>query len=299
MKKQTSKLRQKMNVSNKTLKKLKCGPKLQKDKKDYTCYTDNELHRLKTLWNSRHGDDRINSNNSKYIHERLTTRLLNTCDKESCWLKQLMNLKDVSKNDLLASFAPVAPSEWKKNRNVWLSSADLVDVMKQYEMTYKCFAFLGPSPIDFDTRKLYGTCVWEELCNFNLAEMITKKKNKIGIIFNTDPHYKSGSHWVSLFINIKKKQIFYFDSVGTKVPKQIMTFVTRVMGQGLEHNIKFSFDSNEGYEHQKGNTECGMYSLYFIVHMVEDKMTKHYLKTHRLKDKYIESFHKIYFNESI
>ena len=27
---------------------------------------------------------------------------------------------------------------------------------EQYEKTYKCFEFLGPSPIDYDTHKMYG-----------------------------------------------------------------------------------------------------------------------------------------------
>ena len=80
-----------------------------------------------------------------------------------------------------------------------------------------------------------------------------------------------------------------------------MNLVKRIIDQGnnLKPKIKFNFDSNEGIEHQYGNTECGMYSLYFIVHMLEDKITSHYLKTHVLKDKYMEKFRKIYFNNSL
>jgi hypothetical protein len=32
--------------------------------------------------------------------------------------------------------------------------------------------------------------------------------------------------------------------------------------------------------------------------MLEDKITGHYLKTHILKDKYMEKFRKIYYNEN-
>jgi hypothetical protein len=52
-------------------------------------------------------------------------------------------------------------------------------------------------------------------------------------------------------------------------------------------------------EHQYGDTECGIYSLFFLVHMLEDKITSHYLKTHILKDKYMEQFRKIYFNPDL
>ena len=104
-----------------------------------------------------------------------------------------------------------------------------------------------------------------------------------------------------MFINIKKKKIFFFDSVGDKPCSQIMGLVDRIKEQGLNLTPKmnFKFDSNEGIEHQYGNTECGVYSLYFIVHMLEDKFTEHYLKTHMLKDEYMNKFRKIYFNDSL
>ena len=79
---------------------------------------------------------------------------------------------------MIDSFAPESPPEWKKNPNEWLSSIDIIDVMKQYEKAYKCFDFIGPSPIDFDTRKLYGECVWNELCNFNIADQLKNGKTK-------------------------------------------------------------------------------------------------------------------------
>jgi hypothetical protein len=80
-----------------------------------------------------------------------------------------------------------------------------------------------------------------------------------------------------------------------------MVLVNRIKEQGLalDKKIVFKFDSNEGIEHQYGNTECGIYSLFFIVHMLEDKMTEHYLKTHILKDEYMQKFRKVYFNDSL
>ena len=80
-----------------------------------------------------------------------------------------------------------------------------------------------------------------------------------------------------------------------------MALVNRIKEQGmsLKPKIVFKFDSNEGIEHQYGNTECGIYSLFFIVHMLEEKMTEHYLKTHILKDEYMQKFRKIYFNDSL
>ena len=289
-----------MNKTNSKLKKINCSPKQKGELNDFTCYTDKSLYKLRDLWNARHPDAKITSNDSKEIHSLLTRKLEKVCNTESCWLKQKGDFGPVS-SEFSDSFAPESPPEWKKNPNEWLSSEDIMNVMRQYEKAYKCFDFIGPSPIDFDTKKLYGECVWEELCNFSLANQIKKGKTKIGFIFNTDPHNKPGKHWISLFINIKKKKIFFFDSTGDKAPKQVIDFIHRVEKQGLslKPKIKFIADSNEGIEHQYGNTECGIYSLFFIVHMLEDKMTEHYLKTHILKDEYMEKFRHVYFNDSL
>ena len=279
-------------------KKINCSPAL--NKKSYTCYSDENLHKMRDIWNARHPDQTINTNDSKEIWTYLKKVYNRICNKESCWIKQLAKGTKMEE-ELLNSFAPESPEEWKKNPTEWLSSVDIVEVMSQYEKTYKCFEFLGPSPIDYDTHKLYGECVWDELCHFNLAQQIKKGKTKIGIIFNTDPHNKPGEHWISLFVNIKKGEIFFFDSVGDKAPNQINKFVNMVKKQGdkLKTPIYFKFDQNYPVEHQYKNTECGIYSIFFIVHMLEDKITSEYLKTHVLKDEYMQNFRKIYFNEEL
>ena len=282
------------------LKKVNCSPKDKNEINDFSCYTDKSLFKLRDKWNLRHPDVKIVTNEPKEIHGLLKNYLSYVCNKESCWLKQKGEFGNLEE-EFKESFAPESPSEWKKNPNEWLSSLDIIKVMKQYEKAYKCFDFIGPSPIDFDKRKLYGECVWEELCNFNLEEQIKKGKTKIGIIFNTDPHNKPGEHWISMFINIKKKQIFFFDSVGNTAPKEIMKFVEKIktQGQNMSPKMTFTYDENHPVEHQYGNTECGIYSIFFIVHMLEDKMTEDYLKTHILKDEYMQKFRKVYFNEQL
>jgi hypothetical protein len=278
--------------------KLNCSPE-NKDKQ-YTCYTDKELLLLRAMWNKRHPDRPITSTKSEEIWSQLKHYYNNICNKESCWVRQMVKNTKME-NELLDSFAPESPKEWKKNPNAWLSSLDILQVMTQYEKKYKCFEFLGPSPINYDSHHVNGECVWEELCEFSLSEQIKRGKTKVGVIFNTDPDYKGGEHWISLFINIKKGTIFFFDSAGNPMPKQISKFVKNVIKQGsqLTNLITFKFDQNYPVEHQYKNTECGVYSIFFIIHMLEDKITSHYLKTHILKDEYMEKFRKVYFNEEL
>jgi hypothetical protein len=279
-------------------KKLRCSPKEKNKFNKFSCYTDDSLYKLKDLWNLKNPTKMINTNNTKHIHELLTKYNYN-CKTESCWLNQSFTKNN--KNKLKESFAPLSPKKWKKHPNEWLSSIDIISVMNQYEKAYKCFEFIGPSPIDFDKKELFGDCVCNKLCNFNLENQIKKDKTKIGIIFNTDTHDKDGSHWISMFINIKKQQIFFFDSVGDKVTSEIMVLVNKIKNQGkmLNPKLNFKFESNKNKEHQFGNTECGIYSLFFIIHMLQDKTNKNFYKTHTLKDKDVQHYRKIYFNEEL
>lgn len=290
----------KHDYKNFSFKKLRCSPKEKNKINSFTCYTNDSLYKLRDQWNKRHPTKIIKTNDPKEIHSMLSSYLNNVCKTESCWLKQNKDFGKISE-DIIDSFAPESPSEWKTNPNEWLSSVDIDKVMNQYEKAYKCFEFIGPSPIDFDTKTSHGECVWNELCNFSLANQIKKGKNKIGIIFNTDPHNKSGSHWISLFINIKKKIVCFFDSVGTKPSKEIMKLVNRIIDQGhkLNPKINFKFENNNGVEHQYKNTECGIYSLFFIIHMLQDKTSENFYKTHIINDSQIQNYRKIYFNEKL
>ena len=271
--------------TTKVLQKINCSPKDKNEINDFSCYTNKSLYKLRNLWNARHFDVPILSNDA---------------NKESCWLKQTSAFGKLQ-SEMTDSFAPESPPEWKKNPTEWLTSVDIMNVMKQYETAYKCFDFMGPSPIDFDTRKLYGECVWDELCNFSLADQVRAGKTKIGMIFNTDPHNKPGQHWLSMFVDVKKKQISFFDSVGDKIPSKVMALVKRIQDQGqqMTPKITMEFDQNYPTEHQYGTTECGIYSIFFIVHMLEDKITEKYLKTHILDDKYMQKFRQVYFNDSL
>ena len=114
---------------------------------------------------------------------------------------------------------------------------------------------------------MYGDCVWEELCRFDLKKMLKKRKKMIGVVFYTDPHTEDGEHWVSLFINMYSKPnpyVFYFDSNGDPVKDEIMVFANRVIEQGEQLNYDIKFYQNHPKEHQFEDSKCGILTLYDI-----------------------------------
>lgn len=284
----------KRNPKNKTLKKEKCSP--QKDKiLNFTCYTPKKLQKLKRFWNIRHPDVKITSKNPRIIWEKLKKNMGSVCDSEKCWLNQSFIKHNLDRELLHYTFAPNKPREWKKNPNEWLSSLEIIDVMKQYENAYPSFTFIGPSPIDYDTHKLYGECVWEELCKFNLKSHLTNGKTKIGIVFNTDPHYLEGSHWFAVFIDCKKGEIYYFDSYGDEPETQIIKLVNTIIEQSKKIQDKpYTFMVNNK-RHQYSDSECGMYSLYFIITMLKGMSWSSFNKN-RIPDKKMKELRSIYFS---
>jgi len=293
------KVQKKRGYRNKTHKKehydekMNCSPN-PNNNKNYSCYSDSSLLKMKKYWNMRHPRDKITETKPKEIWMELKRNMSNSCNRESCWLRSKFMQGNTDAELLNYTFAPKAPQKWKIKPDEWLSSLDIEAVMRQYERFYKCFEFLGPSPIDFNFHKLYGECVWEELCNFNLSEQIKRSKNKIGIILNTDPHYKSGEHWISMFVNIKKKMIVYFDSNGNIPPKEVKELIKTIVDQGKQIGIDFKVMENT-IEHQRTDSECGMYSLYFIIQMLKDKDVDYFLNN-RIDDKEVFKMRNEYFN---
>jgi DNA-binding transcriptional regulator GbsR (MarR family) len=293
----TKKGRSKIKTLN-TLKVMNCNPRVKgKTINKGTCYTNDTIFKIKKAFNKNFPNRLILSQNPDEIIKDLSSQL-SQCKNESCWLDQLS--KEERKYLEKMSFSPKKPKEWEKNPREWLSNIDILNVLEQYEDAYDDFEFIGPTPIDFDT-KIGNNCVWKDLCTFDIKKQINSGKNKIGIIFNLDKHDEGGSHWVSLFINIKQGFIFYFDSAANTIPNEITKLIKLILNQCYSEGVHMKYYTNLPNQHQKGNTECGMYSLYFIITMLEtsprqlkDKINL--FKRKNIPDKFVESFRKKYFN---
>lgn len=286
---QTGKTKKKSSFINEN-----CSPKGD-EKLNYTCYTKKGLIKLRELWNLRHPDRMIKTSKPNQIWNELKNAMSDTCDRESCWLKHYSVKNDIDiEGSLFKNFAPKQPESWNKNPNEWLSSIEISQLMKQYESVHKDFNFIGPSPIDFDSHRYDGSCVWEELCTFNLKNQIKNKKTKIGIIFNLDKHTQNGSHWVCMFININKRKIYYFDSYGEKMPKEIKKFANKLILQSREMGKPFKLVINKK-RFQYSDSECGMFCLYIIVELLKGTKISSLTKKN-VYDKKMTKLRQKYFN---
>ena len=266
-----------------------------------TCYSNSSLEKLKSVWNARHPDEVIQSTDPNEIWAFLRQQLSRVCKNEACWLRKLLITEDKGKyRDLLNyTFAPRAPKDWIKKPTTWLTSVDIENVMKQYEHAYPSFMFLGPAPIDFDAKMDTGDYVWKDIHDFNLENMVKRGKRHFGFIFNTDPHTKSGSHWISMFVDVRNAFIFFFDSTSDDIPPEIKALADRIIraGQRLSPKLELKLIVNKK-DHQYKNTECGMYSVFMIINVLTGKMKPSDFAVRRISDEFMMKFRKRYFNSA-
>lgn len=269
----------------------KCAPN---SNNNFTCFNKTALLNIIKSWNNNYHHDKINY--SKYdtsgkLWSKIDSKFKRICNEEYCWIEQ--KFIDKNNSDIKNSFRPKRPKKWRENKNEWLTTSDIEKVLKQYQNKYKNFIFIGPVPIDFDKEFSPGQCVINELCNINLKRLINKNKTKLGIVFNLDPHDKPGSHWVSFFADFDKNEMYYFDSYGIAEPDEVRTLMERLKQQAKAINKDMKIKVNN-VRHQYKNSECGIYSINFIVKLLEGVKYDDYINN-VVKDDIMENNRKIYY----
>ena len=267
------------------------GLKNMKNNAAGSCFTKTQLVNIVERYNKKYSDDPIKFSRTRTPYHELWNmlkhRLENTCgDKEWCWLDQSF-MKNVDGKKLLESqFKPRGPVH-KMN---WLSTNNIVDVMSMYEKLYCDFKFFGAVPIDFDD-------FIKEIINIDVSSLQRKGIHKIGIIFNLDTRYESGSHWVAMFADFIDPGVYYFDSYGEcPAPEEIRVLQKRLYGQLKKiHGQNVSVDCRcNMHRHQYSNSECGVYSMYFILEMLKGRSFD-FVTKNIILDEEIKKFRQVYF----
>jgi len=196
---------------------------------------------------------------------------------EGCWGE--------SSGTGLAALAPRCPQSWKKDASTWLTNIDIMKVMKPYERRYPSFMFAGVFPIDFAARPQGGACVSEIMCNLDMRK-IAKRYGRLGFVFNLDEHDEPGSHWVAMYVGLRKGKpnygAFYYDSNGdSDPPLEIRRLQRRVADQMDDKAFRTAFNTTR---HQYENSECGMFCVHFLTECLRNRPFDTIMRT-TLRDK--------------
>lgn len=276
----------------------RCAPGNSPDPKTCSCLSRQSLIKIASEWNTVHQDNKIvykPKSPSVYLWKQINTRLKDKCNDEWCWIQQEF-VKRLDSDSIKDSYRPSMPKSWKNNKYEWLKTNDIENVMEQYEDAYPDFTFIGPVPIDFDKPYGFGHCIVDELCKVDLKKLKTDGYSKLGVIFNLDPHDKPGSHWVAMFCDLKNKGIYYFDSYGIVPPNEVNILMSRLKEQGKSMGINMKIKIND-IRHQYKNSECGVYSLFFITQLLKGVKFNKLIKSPILDEKMNQQRHNFFIND--
>jgi len=207
---------------------MKCAP--TKKFENGSCIPLNVLVDMANAYNKDNPNNKIELSTTyetvtpdkykRYLVQQFKKKLTK-CTNQQCWTSQsfMKHLSEKTKNDLKKeTFRPKGP----EGKFTWLNTNNIDQVMAQYETKYPDYKFLGAVPIDFDELEDYG------IRNLNFKKMMDGGKSKLGIIFNTDPHYKSGQHWIGMFADLQKGVCYFFDSYGLPPEKEVRKLMNRI-----------------------------------------------------------------------
>lgn len=273
----------------------KCAPGIKND--GITCIQKmNVLVNLIEAYNSENPKSKIEIDKKKVITDPLNykkhliaemeNRMSGKCSTQLCWTEQdfVQKMNNIEKMELqYYTFRP-------KNKEGWLDTRKLLQLMKQYEDVYSDFLYMGTVPIDFDS--LPGA----QLSTIDLDKWKEKGKVKYGAIFNLAPVSHSGTHWVAMYADIQKCEIYFFDSAGKSPKIQISNLMTKFYNYCEKTNkgkeIIMNYNTTR---HQKGKTECGTYSANFILRLLRGDKFEDICKN-RIPDEIIKKCRNVYFN---
>jgi len=257
---------------------MKCAP--SKKYGEGSCFTLDSLLLIANAYNQKCKRFKslkpiVIQNDKRYLVKEITKVLSPVCSDQLCWLDQdfikVLKNPEITKN----TFRPKLTTE----KYAWLSNVNITEVMEQYMSKYTDYKFMGCVPIDFDSIPQYG------IKNMDLLKIWNEGIRKISFVFNLDESWQGGSHWVSLYVNLEKNQIYFFDSFGKRPVARIRELVRRISiwcynktfnkNIGIREFKEQFFDKNtknfieralpeikyNKTVHQEKNSECGVYSL--------------------------------------
>lgn len=256
---------------------IKCAPGKGIKFTDGSCFTTPILQEMVKAYNETHPDNLIidkewptEAEHRKYLLAKLAKRMTNVCKDEKCWIDKVFikSTEEEKEKIINDTFRPNGPGGQFK----WLSNTNIEEVMNQYKSVYNNFCFLGAFPSDFDTLKDIKETGMTGIPIEYIESLLDKGIEKFGIVFNTDNHDQPGQHWISAYADANTGLVAFFDSAEGKNNEpdpRIRNFLSKFETAFKKRGITTKYKLNKN-QFQYKNTECGVYSINFILRMVDD-----------------------------
>lgn len=212
-------------------------------------------------------------------------KILN-CDRESCVLSHPAFVKtigpEVAEKEKKERMRPKGPAD---NDNL-LNNFNIDEVLLQYtksnpiyhHIPYKMIDFAETEPSEFSRLLRQGLdqeYVKSILLSFMNPDMFVNSVKKCaGVVLNTDISSGRGKHWFCVFLdfrNINHITLEYFNSSGNMMSQEVHEFMIKYQKKvrKLLPQSECTIEAASNIQLQESQTECGVYSLVYIILRLE------------------------------
>lgn len=211
------------------------------------------------------------------------------CKSESCVVSHPQFIGFASK---AKGVSPVVISEKKeevfkaagpRNSTALLTDSNIDETLQKWTLSFPEFFAYPFAMMDFDRTK-------EDFASIDVVDVLEGRvvqKMRIGeprkprkckflaCVLNTDVSTGPGLHWVAAVIDARSDtdpwSVEYFNSAGRPPPKPVVVWMERTRKRLETYRARKGMKSNgvicvpvTSIAHQDSQTECGLYSLYYI-----------------------------------
>jgi len=164
-------------------------------------------------------------------------------------------------DDIGVYFKPKGPS----NSTQLLDNFNIDDTLSRFEILGK--ELFGKKFYHVKFQMIDFMEIGSDLANINLLKLINDGYDCMGVIINTDVHTGGGKHWFALYCDLSSNPITieHFNSSGNPARESVIEWTTK-QAEKLRASGKQVFEILAGSKTvQKSNTECGMWSIIYIL----------------------------------
>lgn len=192
-------------------------------------------------------------------------------------------------------FKPFGPDECC----ALLSNFNIDDVLVGWAATFETFYNYPYCMMDFEN--VGGSLVYNDVLSILKGEAPQRTANGIvrrvcdtfACVLNTDISSGKGKHWVALFGDCRGEvwSISFFNSSGNPPPAPLLRWMYASCDMLRTINTNTSINLLSNIRHQTSQTECGVYSLYFIRRCLEGGSLDDFSSKH-IPDELMATFRK-------
>lgn len=152
-----------------------------------------------------------------------------------------------------------------------------------------------------------GVLAADELPKGLLLKKLGPPVKTVFFVANTKPRKHGGEHWVAVFIDVQRKTVEYYNSLGDPPKKEMLTFLRGLEKQndGIPAKHQFQFKINrvaiQGVYYRKDGDPggkilkddlCGLYALSFIKRRLSGETFKvaSGFSSHKQKIRHLKEF---------